>query len=66
MDWRVSKKNFNWVAIVLADTILIGLTRLTQTQTLYFYVMFVSGSRILSKIVNPTFEWIRGGYESSI
>lgn len=29
-------------------------TRLPQTQTLYFYVVFVLGSQVVSKIANPT------------
>jgi hypothetical protein len=29
-------------------------TRLPSTQTSYFHVVFVSGSRIVSKIANPT------------
>jgi len=28
-------------------------TRLSQTQTLYFRVVFVSSSQVVSKIVNP-------------
>jgi hypothetical protein len=35
-------------------------TRLAQTQTLYFRVVFMSGSRIVSKIANPSFGFIFG------
>jgi len=36
------------------DTIVIGLTRLYKTQTLFSHVVFMSGSRIVSKIANPS------------
>jgi hypothetical protein len=33
-----------------------GSTRLPQTQTLYFRIVFVSGSQVVSKIDNPKLD----------
>jgi hypothetical protein len=40
--------------VTIRLTPIITQTRLAQTQTLYFHVVFVSGSRVVSKIDNPT------------